>query len=405
MRDYETIETALDGRRDGPPRLLDAPHPGRDRDDQPHHLGLPAAPAEADPPAARRRAQGRHLAAPDAARRRPRPRAGRRGPDPRPTTSASASRTRKRRSTSRTRSRPGTSQYGMQTFDQSLYQLYKSGLITLEEALKRATNPNEFKLKIQGIQSTSDIAREEMDAALEAPSDFNPLAGGVALRLLQPAPGARLDAPRLGSGRSRPRSPDPPPRRSSGRCGCSRIRPRGRAELARALDGSAASTPAAVAGALERLDARGPARRPRGGALARSRRAGARYGRARVERELTVAGLLEGDDRRGARGGGRRGAGRGRRSRARFAGSGSRAPDLAPPAAPAARLRARSSRRGFRRRRRFLHDEGSGDEDMKSTEVREAFLQLLRGARAPPRARPPRSFPPRTRRCSSPTPG
>ncbi len=69
----------------------------------------------------------------------------------------------------------GTSQYGMQTFDQSLYGLYKSGLITLEEALKRATNPNEFKLKIQGIQSTSDVAREEMDAALETPNDFNPL--------------------------------------------------------------------------------------------------------------------------------------------------------------------------------------------------------------------------------------
>jgi twitching motility protein PilT len=69
----------------------------------------------------------------------------------------------------------GTSQYGMQTFDQSLYSLYKSGLITLEEALKRSTNPNEFKLKIQGIQSTSDLAREEMDAALEAPSDFNPM--------------------------------------------------------------------------------------------------------------------------------------------------------------------------------------------------------------------------------------
>jgi twitching motility protein PilT len=69
----------------------------------------------------------------------------------------------------------GTSQYGMQTFDQSLYGLYKSGLITLEEALKRATNPNEFKLKIQGIQSTSDLAREEMDSALETPNDFNPL--------------------------------------------------------------------------------------------------------------------------------------------------------------------------------------------------------------------------------------
>ncbi len=61
----------------------------------------------------------------------------------------------------------GTSQYGMQTFDQSLYLLYKNGLITLEEALRRATNPDEFKLKIQGIQSTSDVSREEMDGVLE----------------------------------------------------------------------------------------------------------------------------------------------------------------------------------------------------------------------------------------------
>jgi twitching motility protein PilT len=61
----------------------------------------------------------------------------------------------------------GTSQYGMQTFDQSLYLLYKNGLITLEEALRRATNPDEFKLKIQGIQSTADISRQEMDGVLE----------------------------------------------------------------------------------------------------------------------------------------------------------------------------------------------------------------------------------------------
>jgi len=61
----------------------------------------------------------------------------------------------------------GTSQYGMQTFDQSLYLLYKSGLITLEEALRRATNPDEFRLKIQGIQSTADISREVMEGALE----------------------------------------------------------------------------------------------------------------------------------------------------------------------------------------------------------------------------------------------
>ena len=70
----------------------------------------------------------------------------------------------------------GTSQYGMQTFDQSLFGLYKSGLITLDEAMRRATNPNEFRLKLQGIQSTSDVAQEEMDAALQAPAEAGPLA-------------------------------------------------------------------------------------------------------------------------------------------------------------------------------------------------------------------------------------
>jgi twitching motility protein PilT len=65
----------------------------------------------------------------------------------------------------------GTSQYGMQTFDQSLYQLYKNGLITLDEALRRATNPDEFRLKIQGVQFTADISREQMEQSLELGSD------------------------------------------------------------------------------------------------------------------------------------------------------------------------------------------------------------------------------------------
>jgi twitching motility protein PilT len=64
----------------------------------------------------------------------------------------------------------GTSQYGMQTFDQSLFQLYKSGLITLEEAMRRATNPDEFKLRLQGVQFTADVAREQMEESLQAPS-------------------------------------------------------------------------------------------------------------------------------------------------------------------------------------------------------------------------------------------
>jgi twitching motility protein PilT len=65
----------------------------------------------------------------------------------------------------------GTSQYGMQTFDQSLYQLYKNGLITLDEALRRATNPDEFRLKIQGVQFTADISREQMEESLEMTRD------------------------------------------------------------------------------------------------------------------------------------------------------------------------------------------------------------------------------------------
>ena len=57
----------------------------------------------------------------------------------------------------------GTSQYGMQVFDQSLFYLYQSGLITLEEALRGSTNPDEFRLRLAGIQNTSSMAKEAME--------------------------------------------------------------------------------------------------------------------------------------------------------------------------------------------------------------------------------------------------
>jgi twitching motility protein PilT len=57
----------------------------------------------------------------------------------------------------------GTSQYGMQTFDQSLFYLYQSGLIGLEEALRGSTNPDEFRLRLAGIQNSSAMAKEEME--------------------------------------------------------------------------------------------------------------------------------------------------------------------------------------------------------------------------------------------------
>ncbi|HKV48500.1 MAG TPA: type IV pilus twitching motility protein PilT [Candidatus Acidoferrales bacterium] len=60
----------------------------------------------------------------------------------------------------------GTSQYGMQTFDQSLFDLYSRNLITLEEALMRASNPDDFRLRVQGIRSSADSAREEMERAM-----------------------------------------------------------------------------------------------------------------------------------------------------------------------------------------------------------------------------------------------
>jgi twitching motility protein PilT len=56
----------------------------------------------------------------------------------------------------------GTSQYGMQTFDQSLYDLYSQGLIAYDVALDNASNPDDFKLRVQGISGTADATREQM---------------------------------------------------------------------------------------------------------------------------------------------------------------------------------------------------------------------------------------------------
>src|SRR5687768_7673504 len=56
----------------------------------------------------------------------------------------------------------GTSQYGMQTFDQSIFNLFQQGFVTLDEALRWASNVDEFKLKVQGISTTADMARDEM---------------------------------------------------------------------------------------------------------------------------------------------------------------------------------------------------------------------------------------------------
>jgi twitching motility protein PilT len=60
----------------------------------------------------------------------------------------------------------GTSQYGMQTFDQSIFSLYERGFVELEEALRWASNVDDFKLKVQGISTTGEMARDQMAASV-----------------------------------------------------------------------------------------------------------------------------------------------------------------------------------------------------------------------------------------------
>jgi twitching motility protein PilT len=85
----------------------------------------------------------------------------------------------------------GTSQYGMQTFDQSIFGLYEQGLVTYEEALRWATNVDEFKLKVQGIHTTSDMSRDQMAKTVTG--------GPARPTQAAPAPGRKPEITRFGS--------------------------------------------------------------------------------------------------------------------------------------------------------------------------------------------------------------
>jgi twitching motility protein PilT len=57
----------------------------------------------------------------------------------------------------------GHTTYGMQTFDQSLMQLWRDDHITFEEAMAQASNPDDFALRARGIDSSSDSRWEDFD--------------------------------------------------------------------------------------------------------------------------------------------------------------------------------------------------------------------------------------------------
>ena len=61
----------------------------------------------------------------------------------------------------------GTSQYGMQTFDQSIFGLFEQGLVSHDEGLRWASNVDEFKLTIQGISMMSDLTRDDMAKSVQ----------------------------------------------------------------------------------------------------------------------------------------------------------------------------------------------------------------------------------------------
>jgi twitching motility protein PilT len=74
--------------------------------------------------------------------------------------------------------------YGMQTFDQSLMSLLKQELITYEEALRQATNPDDFALRVSGISGTSDSKWD----SFEKSEHGAPAPGGAARPPAAPPP-------------------------------------------------------------------------------------------------------------------------------------------------------------------------------------------------------------------------
>jgi twitching motility protein PilT len=67
----------------------------------------------------------------------------------------------------------GHATYGMQTFDQSLMMMFRKGLITYDEAVRNASNPDDFALKVSGISGTSESrwATEDEESSLKLEFD------------------------------------------------------------------------------------------------------------------------------------------------------------------------------------------------------------------------------------------
>jgi twitching motility protein PilT len=65
--------------------------------------------------------------------------------------------------------REGVVQHKMQSFDQSLMQLYQSGTVTLEESMRASSNPHELMMRLKGIHATSDKTWDGFEAQSKEP--------------------------------------------------------------------------------------------------------------------------------------------------------------------------------------------------------------------------------------------
>ncbi len=65
----------------------------------------------------------------------------------------------------------GRHPYGMQTFDQSIYGLYKDGLVTFDEAVRYASNSDDFKLLVQGVRRGTESS-DSTDSSSDEPPEI-----------------------------------------------------------------------------------------------------------------------------------------------------------------------------------------------------------------------------------------
>ena len=98
------------------------------------------------------------------------------------------------------------SYYGMQTFDQALLKLYEEGKISMDEALKAATHPHDFKLLVAAEGQRSTSVDQIYSRTQDHPTAARPARGDERLRSV---PGADDEPQRHRAARRLAAAPSP----------------------------------------------------------------------------------------------------------------------------------------------------------------------------------------------------